>query len=358
MINGILQFIKKQKLAIRLAKFDSLFVIKGLKSFSKTIFIARFFVIKSKLSHEQRLLAFLKSENNPILYALADEISARPDVFSGPLFYMKDSSSRILKGELLFKNISRNYERRFYQELLREVVRADYPELRAQLSFLERRLDIMLDMRFYGSELETLNENSCDFESCCHFDIDWIKTGKHNLYLIFDERCNFTQGLSMIAQENLIRLFSHLFYERSLFVSAFYGVVVNREGKVSILDFDYIYQVDETLRSFATGYMSNQNPQPQALSEFKLQRAFKLLEAFCGDIKIPQIWNEYSSIPPQTATFAATDELAYLKLMTESGLNLLYRDEIPDSNPTSLAYLLDKSRHSKNKTTSKSSSYN
>lgn len=355
MINEILQFIKKQKLAIHLARHNALFVIKGLKSFSGVMPLAKLFVVKNKLPHARCIENFLAAENNPILYAATDEIAARSDIVGKTLLYPYNQQTRTMHQEVLFKSIPLDSERKFWVELFREIVNKDFPQLKSQLSFFERRLDIILDLRFYGSELETLHENSANYESCCDFEIDWIKTNKHNLFLDFDGTCRFTQMLPKAAQENLVNLCAYLFYEQSLFISSFSGVSLDEKNQVSFLDFDYIYQAETTLKDFAAQYMQGKAPQPQSNNEYKLQRAFMLLKRYCPDVDIVAIWHNSGGSDSLTPRFAPTDELSYLKLMTDSGINLLYRDEIPDTNASSLAYLLDSSRHKKDPQYRKSS---
>ena len=330
-------------MANHLARCDSLFVIAGLKSFLPQLRLARLLVKKSPLPPEERLRLFLEKEDNPILFALADEIAARGDLVGTTLWERSPVRPRRLEGEELFQTSAPAADKKFYLDLCAEIVANDYPQLKEQLQFFKRRLDIVLDQRFYASELETLNENA---KGDCLFETDWFKTTRQELWLCFDEPCTYTAELSIPAQESLGRLVAFLLYEKDLFVSAYGGVGVNKAERVCFLDFDYLYPADSRLKDYAAAYFREQR-RPSVLSEFKLARSLRLLEKYCKDIKVAHLfepyWRHAVERPPLSAPVAAPEEM--LRRLSASGM--VFRSPEVDSpkNPRDLAYLLDSTRH-------------
>ena len=164
MINKFLQFIKKQRLAIRLAWFDCLFVIEGLQTFSYALPLARFFRRRLSGDNIQHLHNFLIYNQNPLFFALYEEAASRQDIFAAPV-YVFPVSDKQFAGDMLYRLAAGSEDKKFYLSLFREIVRRDYPELRAQYKVFERRLDTIYDMRFRASEMELLCEASVGFFS-------------------------------------------------------------------------------------------------------------------------------------------------------------------------------------------------
>lgn len=99
----ILQFIKKLNLAISLAEHDSLFVVSGLKSFALPARLAALFRIPSDATPAERVSSFLNAEDNPLLYAAFDEITARSDVVGSEILFDENREERIFNGDVVFK---------------------------------------------------------------------------------------------------------------------------------------------------------------------------------------------------------------------------------------------------------------
>lgn len=102
MINQFLQFLKKQRLAIRLARFDSLFVISGLQSFRRQMLVARMFVRRSPGTPLIRFQRFLQAENNPLLFAAYEEFTCRTD-FLPFASYLLPAEPQTLHGNVCFR---------------------------------------------------------------------------------------------------------------------------------------------------------------------------------------------------------------------------------------------------------------
>lgn len=353
MINEILQFIKKTILAIKLARCNLLGLVAPLKTFKRAAAAARFFTVKNTASLEERLNCFLEQIDSPYLYAALEEISARPDVVGARFFYTRPLEPFALEGSFLFKSAASSEEERFWLSLFKELVVRDFPGLREQYNFYQRRLDILRDMRFYASELEMLNENSADLERSCLYEVDWIRSDKQKLYLCFDEDCRFTGKPDVKAQESLSRLFAYLLFEKNIFVSFWSGVSVNGKGHAGFLDFDFIYPADDNLRNFARLYVLGAIS-PQTLPEYKLARALRLLDSFCPDIKVFKSWDGYLTTPPPLRR-VSTDTTGLLKHLQKSGVVIDAEPPVPHTTYDDVSYLLDTGRHKKDPRFRKSS---
>ena len=242
MNNRFLQFIKKQKLAIRLDRFDALFIISGLKAFRGVISIAKLFVHKSKHCPLVRFQKFLLSENNPLLYALYDQITSRTDLLPYDGYFLP-VEPQVLTGDMCLKTNKGLKGIKFYLDLCEEIIKDDYPELTEQFVLFKQRLDAVFDMRFYASELEMLCGEVGGFERGCPFDINWQKTGRNELWLDFSKKYNFSSQLPPKAQESLSRLIAYLIFDKKIFMSLFQGVGYNHQNRVCLVDIDYLYQV-------------------------------------------------------------------------------------------------------------------
>ena len=146
----ILQFIKKLNLAISLAEHDSLFVVSGLKSFALPARLAALFRIPSDATPAERVSSFLNAEDNPLLYAAFDEITARSDVVGSEILFDENREERIFNGDVVFKTSEKLADDDFFIRLFGEIADVDLPQLKPQLQTFLKRLDLLRDMRFYG----------------------------------------------------------------------------------------------------------------------------------------------------------------------------------------------------------------
>lgn len=353
MIKEILQFLKKQSFAIKLARYDCLLLIENLLSFNRVVNIARFFVVKSPLSGEERIRKFLEAENNPILFALAQEFEVNPDSVDSKVFYIKKIKSTELAGEVLFKSAHGDFDKEFYLSLYEEVIEKDFPKLKEQIGFFKNRLDVILDMRFYGAIFETLQDDVRDCEKCCIMNIDWIKSSKEELYICFDSKCVLTQELNINAQKNLSRLFAHLLFEKQIFVSYWEGVFVSSSDNVSFADFDYIYPADTELKNMNKGFKSFDTLLRK--SDFKLRRALKLLQSYCKDINVFNEFEDFLKLDSNKKPLDSKHGDSFMKALQRSGLDLQPKNNPESINPSDIAYLLDDKRHKNNPDFRKSS---
>lgn len=90
-------------MAISLAEHDSLFVVSGLKSFALPARLAALFRIPSDATPAERVSSFLNAEDNPLLYAAFDEITARSDVVGSEILFDENREERIFNGDVVFK---------------------------------------------------------------------------------------------------------------------------------------------------------------------------------------------------------------------------------------------------------------
>lgn len=343
MINGILQFIKKTILAIKLARHNALCAIAGLKTFNAQLWIARLFIKKNDLPLSENLRRFLQKENNLFLNAAADEITARPDIVGNKCFYLYYSEPRILRRETLFKTTGNAKEKTFWLKLFAEIVRRDYPQLKEQYNFFLRRLDILQDMRFYASELEELEKAAMGYASPNAFEVDWIRSGKDKLYMIFEQECSQTNKLSRKSQEDFAALFAYLFFEKNWFVSSWQGVAVMPDGRIALPDFDFLYPVTDEFKAFAKSWFKNQAT-PANDFEFKLARAFKLLQAYCPAIDVAAVWQNYLDAPNSTYK-AVPAQIQLLHDLQRHGVVVKTDSGIAFDKAEDLSYLLDSRRH-------------
>lgn len=353
MNNKFLQFIKKQRLAIRLARYDSLFVISGLKTFRIALLFAKPFVRKSPHRPLIRFQKFLLSENNPLLFAAYDEICCRTDFLPYESYFLP-IEQHVLKDKICFKTTENLRDVDFYLQLFSEIITDDYPELTEQFKLFKQRLDAVFDMRFYASELEMLCGEVGAFERGCAFEIDWQKTGRNELWLDFEKKYEYSSQLPKSAQESLSRLIAYLIFDKSIFMSLFSGIAFNKQGRVCLPDIDYLYPVSPELRRFAVECITNRR-KPKTILEYKMQRLLFLLEDYCPDIKVFESWHNYLKQDYRRFPSAENRDKELLDIFTSCGVELCTRQPVLMTDPKDIAWLLDSRRHLKNPQFKKSS---
>lgn len=346
MNNRFLQFIKKQRLAIRLARFNALFLISGLKTFRGTIKIAKLFVRKSKQKPLVRFQKFLLSENNPLLFAIYDELTCRTDLLPYDS-YLLPEIHRTLEGEICAKTNNRLYDADFWLALCEEIVAEDYPELAEQYKLFKQRLDAVFDMRFYASELEMLCGEVGGYERGCPFEINWQKTSRNELWLYFPNKYDLSNSLSPKAQESLSRLIAYLIFDKKIFMSLFNGVAYNHQSRVCLPDIDYLYPVSPELQTYAINCVMHRQ-KPKTVLEYKMQRLLFLLEDYCPDIKVFETWRDYLKQDYSRLPQAENRDEELLNLFSSCGIEQCTRHPVILTNPKDIAWLLDSRRHLKN----------
>ena len=343
MINRFLQFLKKQRLAIRLSRADSLFVISGLRTFRYTRPLARLFRCRLPYSPLVCFQTFLRSENNPLLNALYEEFACRTDFLPFASYLLPEDAQK-LKGEVCFRNTNGFKEKAFYFSLLKEIVELDYPELAEQFELFKKRVDAVEDMRFYGSELEMLTADVNGFEKGSSFEINWSKTNASELWLSFDKEYDFSARLPRKVQENLSKLVAYLIFEKSIFMSVFHGVAYTKQGKICLPDIDYLYPATPQLQHFAIDCITHRR-EPSTLAGYKMQRLLFLLQDYCPDIKVFESWKEYLIQDYHKLPHAVVKEQELLNLFSACGLDLCTRQPLVMTNPQEISWLLDSKRH-------------
>ena len=347
MINRFLQFIKKQQLAVKLAKEDLLFLTEEMKTFKLVRPLASLFVHKKSVSKIRRIKRFLRDEDNPLLYVFAGEMSSLTD---SPFEYLPFRKRRLC-GDVLLKTTKNIKDNRFYTSLFSEIIKTDFPVWAKKWPDLSDNLDICKDMRLYGSELEYLSDLSAEYENCCRMDIDWIKTSRENLYVHFGRECLLTKKLPLEAQNNLSRLFAVLLLEKSVFVSLWNGILLSSDNEVGFLDFDGVYPADNRLKDYALAFIKN-GRKPQTAEEWKLHRALLLLERYCPDIDCFSLWKGIRKV--NVPDKEQKDNSEMLQKMRENGFDFGTSPQAQMTNPQDIAYLLKKKNIRKEKAYRKS----
>lgn len=343
MINGILQFIKKTILAIKLARYNALFVVMPLKSFAPQRWIARLFIKRNNSNPLDNLRSFIETENNLYLNAAVDEILARSDIVGKNNFYLYYTEPRLMRNEALFKTTANAEDRRFYLKIFAEIVRKDYPFLQEQYNFFLRRLDILQDMRFYASEIEELSKAAMGFSGQNFFEVDWIRTNKEKLYMLFEKDCQLTDKLPVAAQKDFVQLFGYLLFEKNWFISSWQGIAITDSGSTALLDFDFLYPINDDLKAFVRAFFKE--PQtPKNNIEYKLARALKVLQLYSPNVEIASLWKSYLR-EPESVYKAPQTPSQLLHHLEQHGVVIKSAPELNFEKPQDLAYLLDSQRH-------------
>lgn len=343
MINEILQFIKKTILSIKLARGDMLFLVEGLKPFRSALLQARPWKRKSPLPPLVRIRRFLDKEQSVFLDIAAEEISARSDVVRGCLLTRDCEEDRLLSGHEPFC-VAAGWQGKdvFYQRLWAEAAAVD-SRLSLEKTVYGKRLDNRSDMRFYASELEILNQKISGSPYGCPFDIDWIRTGKRELFLNFGVKCRFTSALSKKEQESLAAVWGYMFFEGAAFISFWRGVLADVKGRVAFPDFDCVCNADWALKNFAAEYIRGR-VLPRRKIEFRLERALKLLRHYCPDINPFDFWKNYldTLLPKEIGVGGQKSLLANL---SRNGVVTPPAKKLRFPAAADLVYLLDSRRH-------------
>lgn len=352
MINEILQFIKKTILSIKLARYDILFLVSDKKAFKPTLWIARWFTVSDSSPLIERIRRFVDDENNLYLTIAVEEISKRDDIVGTDFVWTEDCGEKELNGSVLYRISAEAKDKTFWLTLFREIIVKDFPQLKEQYNGFERRIDIQNDMRLYASGLEELKENASALDFRADYDIDWIRSDKNNLYVLFRQPYRLTSHLSLAEQKNLSRLFSGMLFERGCFISFWQKVAVSPMSEVFFADYDFIYTADEYLCDFARKYAQGKC-RPDSFSEHLLASAIRLLKSYCSEVDIFEEWNSFpdKKIPFKISS-SGEDLLNHLK---KSGVIVDARPKIKHTTYDDVSDLLDSSRHKQKVFSGKSS---
>lgn len=295
-----LQFIKKFNFGRLLARFDSLFIIQGVKGFELAGWLSRPLVRRSSASPEEKIAALLKEEQNPALEVIYREFTGAFQQWMDKLPFPEE---REVLGNVCLKSSAGFRDAGFLWDVCRRAA-PRYPHLPEGLPYLKKRLDLNGDMRLYASELELLQEHAASFPGSFSFDIDWIKTDRENLMVNLINSVVLTAAPSRQAAANLLSLWFGLFYEKHIFPADLEGVWVNRRQEVCPAAFDGLYPVDSSLQDFLWQHLK-QGRQPKNYLEHKLVLALNRLRHLTGEkffdgfvrehprpVKAPEVFEE------------------------------------------------------------------
>ena len=354
MKKAIVQFIKKYNLARELAGAGLLPLISGLRGFRLCSRIAARAVQKSAHFDSQALTGWLSRQNSPFLLALSDELTARPDFTGSDYLYIPPQPDFTTAGLVCFKTAGKLEDRSFWRQIFEELAASNFPGLSAHRPIFNKRLDSLSDLRFYGSDVETLIGETAGCEEACPYQVDWARTSADELWLLFPETAISSRRLSPAAQASLLKLVFYLLLERQLFVSSFRGVLCDETERVNLLDFDYIYPFDNQLLGFLKAFL-RQTAGPQTHLQHKLVRLLRLLERFCPDYNVLgefAVALDQFEFPSSADSPSQTDMLA---LYARIGRPAHTSPKPLPSDPAALTYLLDKNRFKKDPAFRKSS---
>lgn len=356
MKKAIVQFIKKYNLARDLAAGGLLPLVSGLAGFRLYRWLFYRAVYKSAAPDSQAVTAWLNRRTNPFLLALVDELTSRPDILGSDYVFIRSQPNFSAAGLVCYKSAGNFSDRRFYHRIFEELADHDFPQLASHRSVFNKRLDSLTDLRFYGSDVETLIDETAGCEDACPYQVDWARTGAGELWLDFPETAMLNRRLTPPAQAALLRLVLYLLLERQLFVSSFRGVICDESNRVNLVDFDYIYPFDRQLLDFLKAYL-NGSATPQTHLQYKLARLLRLMKIYCPDYDVLGEMNAALSgfdFPSAADSSSQTDMLA---LYARVGRPAHSASKPAPSNPATLAYLLDKTRFKKDPAFKKSSAW-
>lgn len=352
MKKAIIQFAKKLKIARELATYDLLSLIGSCQGFRLVTFLARVAVHKNQASLCDRLNLWLNQNQDPFVLAAVDELTARPDLTGSDYLFIRRQETFSSSGLFCFQTAAADVQRQFWLHLAREAA-IIWPALQDHRQIFSKRLDSLTDMRFYGSDLESLAEETSYFEEACPLTVEWSRTTHDQLWVKAPDEAVIARRLSVAAQRHLLNLTIGLLIERRVFVSSFRGVLCDREDRVNFLAFDYLYPFDSILLSFLQSHLAGQR-QPQTHLQFKLTRLIRLLQCYCPDFMVErEILAAISGL-----SFSSGDEPDSQAELLAQYIRRGIADQtspLSKANPAALAELLDKNRFKRDPIFKKSS---
>ena len=282
MINGFLQFLKKQKLAIRLAREDMLFLLYPLPVFHNTLPLSRFFIKKSPKTPAQRVTSYISMHRNELLSLYAPAFALSYGV-TPPHF-----PEKVLKGEIELKQAIASKDYAFGEEILPELALSN-PKLEEE--YLLGTLELNSDMRLYGAELSEIQTYVSECGGNLRVSVDWQHTSSQKLFVFFSEETKNSTELPLKAQENLAKLFFYLLYRKAYLVLDWHSVLYDSQGKVLWDDFSVIRNLDRPQQKFALKNVLGQL-KAQSREDYNVNRALDLLRYYCPLVNIEEISNQ------------------------------------------------------------------
>lgn len=329
-------------------------LLKGLQTFPWPLRLLASPAQKNPLPLKAAVATWLNRQTDSALWAIADEFISRPDLTGSEDLFLQNHPDYSSSGLLCFKRALPEAEGVFALGLFRELSHKDFPALASHFPLFKKRLDSLLDMRFYGSSLETLLSETCRYEQAAEITVDWARTSSAELWLEIPSATILSHRLNPEAQTNLFHLVIQLLLERQVFISSFRGVLVDSLNRVNLPDFDDLYPFDSALLHFLQNYLLGKSI-PSAPLQYKLLHLIKLLQVYCPDINIQSELNDALDGLLFTDSAQDSSSVEMLALYARHRMNLKPLENITPPNPASLAYLLDKTRFKKDPIFRKSS---
>lgn len=330
MINQFLQFLKKQQLAIKLARYDALFLLRGLPGFAVAAAAASLFRRPRRGLATEKLQRLMAEERDPLLNIFVTETGYRYDPVVPP------SKQDAL---LLAENAVSAREEDFYQSLFRGFSRKSGTLRPVAVSF-RRRADLLFDRRLYASELEELITKESGFEKMLPFEVDWALTDRDNVCLTYPPETVSAIEIPGAYQQNFALLFASLFFERSTLVSGWRAVVYDSTGRLNFSNIDSLQPVDYHLKNFAVKFLRGETA-PGSYAEHKLVSAIKLLQYYCPEIRLAEIWDEYIQTAPFSQPMSLPESSKKQReALLQTDFAPGFRKPLQERDPRELAHLL------------------
>ncbi len=279
MINGFLQFLKKQKLAIQLAKEDMLFLLYPLEMFQATLPLSRFFIKKSAQSPAQRVERYIAAHHDTLLSLYATTLALSYNV------QPPRHTAATLKGDMEIKHALSPQDYSLGEELLPELVSSN-PKL--DETYLLDTLTLNSDMRLYGAELSEVQNFASECGGNLSLPIDWQHTSSDKLFVVFAEETTDSMNLPQPAQQNLAKIFFHLLYHRAYLVLDWQSILYNHHNEILWRDFSVIRNLTKEQLKYALQYALN-NLLPKNADEYNIKRALDLLRFYCPQVNLAEL---------------------------------------------------------------------
>lgn len=279
MINGFLQFLKKQKLAIQLAKEDMLFLLYPLEMFQTTLPLSRFFLKKSSLSPAQRVENYISTHHDTLLSLYSTTLALSYNI------QPPRHASATLKGDIEIKQALSLQDYSLGEELVPELVSSNST---LDEDYLLNTLELNSDMRLYGAELSELQTYASECGEAIPISVDWQQTSSDKLFVFFEDEITDSVSLPTNAQHNLAAIFFHLLYHKAYLVLDWQSVLYNNQGKIFWRDFSVIRNLSPELQKYALQNMLEETA-PKNSDEHNVKRALDLLRYYCPQVNLVEL---------------------------------------------------------------------
>ena len=313
MINGFLQFLKKQKLAIHLAREDMLFLLYSLNMFQKTLLLSRFFLRKSSATPSQRVEIYINKHQNSLLSVYATTLALSYGVT--PPHRLEEK----LTGDVDVKHAISSKDIILGEELLPQLALSN-PKL--DEDYLLNMLELNSDMRLYGAEFSEIQNYTSECKGILKLAVDWQKTTAEKLYILFSEEVKNTEKLSPQAQQNLAQMFFYLLYRKSYLILDWDSILINSRSEVFLLNFSVLRNLSKSQQAYAFQNIMN-GKAPLNIEENNIKRALDLLKLYCPQADMSGLTKRYGT--PILSEFK-THDTEWAKKNTEYYQNLEAED--------------------------------